>query len=114
MDPVTTAALGVLAAIATAVAWLLHKAWPAVRKLNHFVDDVAGEPARPGVPARPGLMERMCNLEGRLGNVEEDVTVVKAEVKNSHRTNLREDLDKVIEKTGDLHEKWALPHGKDN
>lgn len=42
------------------------KLWPLLRKLGHFLDDVAGEPARPGVPARPGLMERIATVEHEL------------------------------------------------
>lgn len=113
MDAVAIGALTALGALLTALSGLAYKVWPVARKLNHFVDDVAGEKARPGVPARPGLMERMCNLEGRMGNLEEDVSVVRAEVKNSHHTNLREDLDKVDDKVTDLHERWATTHGKD-
>jgi hypothetical protein len=54
-----------LAALGLAV-WVGWRVWPTVRKLMHFVDDVAGEPARPGQPARPGLMERIATVETRL------------------------------------------------
>ena len=33
------------------------------RQIAHFLDDVMGEDARPGVPPRPGLMERVGTLE---------------------------------------------------
>lgn len=61
--------------IGTVVAWgigltvvggLLRKLWPLLKKLSDFLDDVAGEPARPGVPARPGLMERVQRIEHEL------------------------------------------------
>lgn len=42
------------------------KLWPYGRKLMHFIDDVAGEPARPGIPARPGLMERVARIEHEI------------------------------------------------
>lgn len=106
MDPVTAGAFGGLVALLSAIGWAFYKAWPAVRKLNHFVDDVAGEPARPGVPARPGLVERMAN-------VEDDMRVVKAEVKNSYHTNLREDLDGMAAEVRALHNRWATSTGKD-
>lgn len=51
-----------LAAVAV-VAYVIVRVWPLVRKLGHFLDDVAGEPERPGVPARPGLMERIGRIE---------------------------------------------------
>lgn len=53
---------GVWAAIA--------KAWPRARRLGHLIDDLAGEPPRPGVPARPGVMVRLEQLERRLATVE--------------------------------------------
>lgn len=43
------------------------------RRIGHFLDDVSGEPARPGVPARAGLMERVGAIETRLGTVEHEV-----------------------------------------
>lgn len=105
MDAITIGALTGLGALLTAIAWTVRKLWPGVRKLNHFVDDVMGEPARPGVPARAGLVERMANLE-------QDLRVVKAEVKNSHTSNLREDLDGMANEVRELHQRWARTHGK--
>lgn len=42
---------------------MLRKLWPLLKRLSDFLDDVGGEPARPGVPARPGLMERVQRIE---------------------------------------------------
>lgn len=59
----------------TVIAWgvfvvlvvgVIRKLWPVVKKLADFLDDVAGEPARPGVPARAGLMERVQRIEHEL------------------------------------------------
>lgn len=51
----------------------LVKAWgwvgPRVRRLGHLIDDLAGEPGRPGVPARPGVMERIAQVESRTGEL---------------------------------------------
>lgn len=44
------------------------------RNLGHLVDDVRGEPARPGVEARPGVLERLQAIEARLSKVEHEVT----------------------------------------
>lgn len=60
-----SACVAVLAIIAF-VRWV----WPTLRKLGHLVDDLAGEPARPGVEARPGVMERLAQIET---NVSTDV-----------------------------------------
>lgn len=56
-------AVGFAIVIVAAVAMVAVKLWPLFRKLGHFLDDVAGEPARPGVEARPGLMERLARIE---------------------------------------------------
>ena len=49
------------------VVWgLIKKVWPLLKKLSDFLDDVAGEPARPGVAARAGLMERVQRIEHEL------------------------------------------------
>lgn len=45
---------------------LIKKVWPLLKKLSDFLDDVAGEPARPGVAARAGLMERVQRIEHEL------------------------------------------------
>ncbi len=44
--------------------WVVRKAWPFIRRLTDFLDDLMGEAARPGVPERPGLMVRVERLEG--------------------------------------------------
>lgn len=33
------------------------------KKINNFIDDFAGEPARDGVAARPGVMARLERIE---------------------------------------------------
>lgn len=60
-------ALGVLV-------WVARKVAPVVRRTNHFLDDVLGEPARPGFDARPGLMQRVQVIEDRVGGIEHEVT----------------------------------------
>lgn len=121
------AALGVLG---TAVA----KVWPVVRRLARFLDDVHGEPARPGQPARPGWGERLTRIEDgqddtrrrlervesgqmaalvRLDRVESTTERVRAQTENHHSTNLRDDLDLVAEKVTELHDQHARPRRKE-
>ena len=50
-------ALGAIAAAITAAWALLARIGPLLRKAAHFIDDVMGEPARPGQPARPSIFE---------------------------------------------------------
>ncbi|WP_156759573.1 hypothetical protein [Microbacterium karelineae] len=60
-------------AVLAGVVWLGVKALPIVRKVGHLVDDLAGEPARPGVPARPGLMQRMETVEHQTREIRHEV-----------------------------------------
>lgn len=106
IEPVTAGVIAVLSGGSIFVTWVTVKAWPVIRRLNRFMDDVAGTPARPGVPASPGLMERVASLE-------DDVRIVKGEVKNSHRSNLREDLDGVAAGVRELHQRWGTSPRKE-
>lgn len=49
-----------------ATAW---KVAPILRRLSHLVDDLMGEPARPGVAARPGVVERLSTLEDDVADI---------------------------------------------
>lgn len=53
------AVCGSLLTIVAFMRWII----PALRRFGHLVDDLAGEPERPGVPARPGIMLRMASVE---------------------------------------------------
>lgn len=59
------AAGGVCVALA-AIGVVGRKLWRIFRRIDHFMDDWFGEPARPGVAARPGVMERLCSVERQL------------------------------------------------
>lgn len=63
------------------VVWLVVKVWPFIRKVSHFVDDVAGAPARPGVDKRLGLMER--------------VALIEHEVKTNHGSSLKDAVKRI-------------------
>lgn len=54
-------ALGVVATLTFLGKWVV----PFLRRVGHLVDDLTGEPARPGHAARPGVMERLGTLENR-------------------------------------------------
>lgn len=95
------------------VIWLgsliARKFGPFVVKLVHFIDDVAGEPARPGVPARPGLMERFATVEEKqdeqgvaLAEQGAAIAVVQHEVTTNHGSSLK-DAVKKLEKKFDEH-----------
>ena len=71
-----------------ALAWFFKKVLPIVRRVTHFLDDVLGEPARPGFEARPGLMERMAIQEA-------DIREVKHEVTYNHGSSLKDAMRRV-------------------
>lgn len=99
----------VVGILAAAVGWIVKKAWPFLRKITHFFDDLMGEPERPGSPARPGLMER--------------VAVIEHEVRTNHGTSLKdavkrietkqreqgEQLDEQSDKLENLHDRYVRP-----
>lgn len=67
IDGLTGLGLGGIIAL-VGVVW---KIMPNLRRISHFLDDLMGEAARPGVPASPGILERLADVEARLGKVEE-------------------------------------------
>lgn len=67
--------------------WTVRKVAPVLRKLGHLVDDLVGEPERPGVPARPGLMERM-------EAVEKKAEIIRHEMFPNSGASLRDAVDK--------------------
>lgn len=65
---------GAIAAAMAAMGVLARFVWRAWRKVDAFLEDWNGEKARPGRDARPSMPERMSLVEGRLSNVEHQVT----------------------------------------
>lgn len=133
-DLLSLEAAGILAA-AGALTGLTVKVWPVVRRLGRFLDDVQGEPARPGAPARPGWGERLSAIEARQGatverldnletsqlkvitrleSVESTTERVRAQTENSHTTNLRDDLDHVTGLVTDLHHRHGTTRSKEH
>ena len=53
------------------------KAFPVVRKFVTFINDVAGEEARPGFPARPGLFDRIHSIEITQQSVSDKVDSIE-------------------------------------
>lgn len=97
-----------LAAIGVLI-WVGVKVFPFLRKITHFIDDVAGEPARPGVVARPGLMERLSVVEEKqdeqsvsLAQQSAALAVVRHEVTTNHGSSLK-DAVKNLERKFDEH-----------
>lgn len=91
-----------LAAGLGALGWLVTKAWRGLRGLGNLIDDLTGEPARPGVPARPGIMDRLAGVEasmakGRaeIAEVRDEVVTVRAEVTHNGGGSLKDAVVRI-------------------
>lgn len=83
--------VAVAGALFAAIKWII----PLGRKISHFVDDVAGEPARPGIPARPGLMERLSTVEAKQDEQTAALEVVRHEVTTNHGSSLKDSVKRL-------------------
>jgi hypothetical protein len=72
---------GVLVILTTLTAMSVG-AWRFLRKISHFIDDVNGESARPGVAARPGVMEQVAALTA----AQDDMRVRQEEIASVAQT----------------------------
>lgn len=107
-------------AAAALLVWVALKVWPFLRKITHFIDDVAGEPARPGFEARPGLMERLSVVEEKqdeqsvslaqqsaeMANQSIALGVVQHEVTTNHGSSLKDAVKSVVEDLATLQKKF--------
>jgi hypothetical protein len=62
--------------------------WRVVTRTIHLLDDLRGEPERPGVPARPGVMVR-------LQAITTEMTALHAQVIPNGGASLRDAVDRV-------------------
>lgn len=62
--------LGLLGIVRRAVRWMLRT----IKRVQNFLDDWNGEPARPGVEARPGFPDRLAALEVEVAAVKRIVS----------------------------------------
>lgn len=108
LGDVTLADIAIWVAVAGFVFAMFKWLIPFARKLVHFLDDVAGESARPGVPARPGLMERLSVVEEKqdeqslsLAQQSAALAVVQHEVTTNHGSSLKDAVKKLEKKFDD-------------
>lgn len=83
-----------IGAVFAAFKWVI----PFARKASHFIDDVAGEPARPGSPARAGLMERVTNIEGTQAEHGKTIETVRHELFPNSGKSLRDQTNRMERK----------------
>jgi len=64
------AIIGAFIVIGKAAVWLIV----VMRKFARLVDDLTGEPPRPGAPeGRPGMLDRLASIEARVAKVEQQM-----------------------------------------
>lgn len=96
MDAAWVTALGTLAALAGGtLLWIGRHTWRFLRRVVHFLDDYAGQPARDGMPAKPGFM-------ARLGSVEELTAKVSAEMHPNGGQSLRDVVNRTAADVADI------------
>ena len=78
----------VVGAVAVIVRQLLLPIHRGFRKLQDFLEEWKGEPARPGQPARPGVMER-------LEQVEADMAKVASEIRSNGGSSMKDAIARV-------------------
>lgn len=74
------------------------KGFPFIRKFIAFVNDVAGEEARPGREARPGLFERVQGIELTQQQMAVKVNHVHHEMFPNSGKSLRDQTNRIEEK----------------
>jgi hypothetical protein len=79
---------GAMAVIVKTIRWGIAVA----RKIDEFLDDWVGEPARHGRAAVPGVMERLVSLEDK-------VNTVAHEVQPNSGTSLKDQITRIEEHT---------------
>lgn len=83
VPPIEAGGVIAWAIIAVVVFFALKKAWPTLRALVHGI-------------------ELLASLGARLNQIDDVLERVRAQVENSHTTNLREELDDRHKETRDL------------
>lgn len=75
---------GLLGVLGKVLGWM----WRTVKRIQDFLDDWQGEPARPGVPARPGFPDRIAALEEQVTGLAAQVAEVERIVSNGLSHNV--------------------------
>lgn len=95
MNPILAWLGGALALMAGAWPTVIRPAARIIRRAVHFLDDVAGEPARDGVPARPGVMKRLESIDNQLGDHGRRLGAIEHELHPNGGQSLRDVADRI-------------------
>lgn len=72
--------LGTMISAAVISGW----SWRHLRRWMRMVDDLLGEPARPGQPARPGVMERLAYHDRLIGGLASQIQIMQGQIRTYH------------------------------
>lgn len=92
LDSISVLQFLIWIAAAVAVVILIRKSWPTVSKFVRTIDVILE------------LAERLARIERQLGDQDELLERVRAQVENDHDTNMREELTEALE--------WQQKHEK--
>lgn len=101
--PTFLAACGAIALMLTVMFGLARLGrwlWITGRRLARLIDDLTGEPERPGLPgsARPGVLARMYLFEQRLTQLDtltEKVDAIEREMRPNGGGSMRDKIDVI-------------------
>ena len=85
-------------ALMLATVWgFVAKVWPILRDLVHSLDDLRGEPARPGVPRTPGIIERLTDVEQAVRDQGATINQINYHVKPNHGNSAYDALTRKVD-----------------
>jgi hypothetical protein len=90
-----TAFTALAAAVGGLLVWGGRLAWRLITRTLNFLDDWAGEGARPGVEARPGVMARLLAMERAVAEV-------RAETRPNGGHSLRDVVHRTANDVADI------------
>ena len=88
---------------------LVLRGWRLLGRLKDYMDDVKGEPPRPGVQERPGLMVRIARTEEKVNELSTSLAEVRHEVSPNTGTSLNDVVRRTEMKVDELSE-WQRKH----
>ena len=97
--------IGAILALGVTLGTFGRSSWRWLRRLSHFIDDVTGEDARPGVVRRPGLVEQVDLLRQRQEEIAviaekaaTDVAIVRRELTTNGGSSVKDVVNSTSRK----------------
>lgn len=106
-EPLATLTLGEILAWTvglSAIAGVIYKIWSPIKAIQTFLRDWSGKPGRKDRAGRM-IEEAEPGVLGRLDTMRSDIDRVLQQVENSHKSNFRDDLDKLRDNVEHVKEK---------